>query len=332
MAALSDLRAGTTGGSAPRIVDLRLVRANQLAPVLTEEADAWRQELDWDFEGSAALVRRFLDMQALSGFCLVAGAGPVGYAYVVSESNKGLIGDFYIAREYSTLDNELILLGAVVDAMTRSPAVRRIESQLMMLRWVRRDTLPHGEYACVVPRCFMRLDLTALGRAGPLPPRRDIRHVTFDSWSERRQDEAAALIPVAYRGHVDSDINDQYRSPAGARRFLANIIQYPGCGTFFQPASFMALDNANGRLCGMCLSSLVAYDVGHITQVCVVPAFKGKGCGYELMRRSLEALIIAGCRAASLTVTAANTEAIALYERLGFRTVKEFFACVWEGF
>jgi ribosomal protein S18 acetylase RimI-like enzyme len=329
MAALSDLRAGAPGHSAPRTVDLRLVRADQLTPVLREEADAWRRELDWDFEGSAALVRRFLDMQALSGFCLVGDGKPVGYAYVVSESNKGLIGDFYIAREYSTLENERVLLGAVVDAMTRSPAVRRIESQLMMLRWLRADTLPHGEYAHVVPRCFMRLDLTA---STSFPPRRDIRNVTFDSWSERRQDEAAALIPVAYRGHVDSGINDQYRSPAGARRFLANIIQYPGCGTFFQPASFMALDNTSGRLCGMCLSSLVAFDVGHITQVCVVPALKGKGCGYELMRRSLDALAGAGCRAASLTVTASNTDAVALYERMGFRTVKEFSACVWEGF
>jgi ribosomal protein S18 acetylase RimI-like enzyme len=329
MAALSDLRADVEGDSAPRVVDLRLVRADQLAPVLREEAEAWRRELDWDFEGSAALVRRFLDMQALSGFCLICDGRPIGYAYVVAESHKGLIGDFYIAREYSNLENERSLLGAVVDSMTRSPSVRRIESQLMMLRWLSRETLPHAAFAHVVPRCFMRLELTTLGS---LPHRRDIRAVTFDAWSERRQDEAAGLIPVAYRGHVDSEINDQYRSPAGARRFLANIIQYPGCGTFFQPASFMALDNTNGRLCGMCLSSLVSFDVGHITQVCVVPALKGKGCGYELMRRSLEALANAGCRAASLTVTAANTEAIALYERLGFRKVKEFSACVWEGF
>jgi len=329
MAAQSDLRAGTPGQLAPRVVDLRLVRADHLAPVLAEEAEAWRNELDWDFESSAALVRRFLDMQALSGFCLVADGRPVGYSYVVSESNKGLIGDFFIARDYSTLENERILLGAVVNSMIRAPAVRRIESQLMMLRWARRETLPHSEHARVVPRCFMRLDLSTMQ---PLPPRRDIRDVTFDSWSERRQDEAAALIPIAYRGHVDSDINDQYRSAAGARRFLANIIQYPGCGTFFQPASFMALDTSNGHLVGMCLSSLVAFDVGHITQICVVPVLKGKGCGYELMRRALSALTDAGCRAASLTVTAANTEAIALYERIGFRTVKQFSACVWEGF
>jgi len=329
MAALSDARAGAAGAFSPRVVDLRLVHASELSPLLMEEAAAWRSELDWDFEGSAALVRRFLDMQALNGYCLLAGDCPIGYAYIVLESNKGLIGDFYIAQEHSTPDNERLLLDTVVDAMTRSPAVRRIESQLMMLRWLRHETLPHPGFAHVVPRCFMRLDLESLG---PLPPRRDIRNVTFDQWNERRQDEAAGLIPIAYRGHVDSEINDQYRSPAGARRFLANIIQYPGCGTFFQPASFMALDTTNGRLCGICLSSLVAFDVGHITQVCVVPALKGKGCGYELIRRSLDALIAAGCRAASLTVTASNTEAIALYERLGFRTVKKFSACVWEGF
>jgi len=300
MAALSDLRAGVAGRSSPRVIELRFVRASQLSPVLEEEAEAWRQELDWDFEGSAALVRRFLDMQALSGFCLVEGDAPVGYTYVVSESNKGLIGDFYIARDHSTPENERLLLGAVVEAIAHSPAVRRIESQLMMLRWSRRETLPRSEFARVVPRCFMQLDLANLA---PLVPRRDIRDITFDAWNERRQDEAAA-----------------------------NIIQYPGCGTFFQPASFMALDNSNGRLCGICLASLVAYDVGHITQICVTPAIKGRGCGYEMMRRALDALVNAGCRSVSLTVTESNVEAIELYERLGFRTTRQFTACVWEGF
>jgi len=329
MAAASDLRAGVSERSGPRVVDLRLVRVDQLAPLLSEESDAWREELEWDFEGSAALVRRFLDMQALSGFCLVEKERPVGYSYLVSETNKGLIGDFYLSREHSCLENERLLLGAVVETMVRTPPVRRIESQLMMLRWLEAGTMPYGEHARLFPRCFMRLDLGSLPH---LPARKDIRDVTFDAWTERRQDEAAALIPVAYRSHVDSQINDQYRSPAGARRVLANIIQYPGCGTFFQPASFLALDQHTGRLVGMCLSSLVAYDVGHITQVCVVPELKGLGCGYELMRRSLNALAGASCRSASLTVTASNEEAIVLYERLGFRTIKRFSACVWEGF
>jgi ribosomal-protein-alanine N-acetyltransferase len=81
----------------------------------------------------------------------------------------------------------------------------------------------------------------------------------------------------------------------------------------------------------LCLSSLVAQDVGHITQVCVLPAWQGEGVGYALLRRSLLALHERGCRKVSLTVTAANSPAARLYERMGFRTVRRFPAYVWEG-
>jgi ribosomal protein S18 acetylase RimI-like enzyme len=70
--------------------------------------------------------------------------------------------------------------------------------------------------------------------------------------------------------------------------------------------------------------------VGHITQICVSPAARGTGLGYELMRRSLVALAAHGCRSVSLTVTAANSAAIQLYERMGFRTKRDFAAYVWE--
>jgi ribosomal protein S18 acetylase RimI-like enzyme len=50
------------------------------------------------------------------------------------------------------------------------------------------------------------------------------------------------------------------------------------------------------------------------------------------MRRSLWELRVMGCRSASLTVTAANTGAVSLYERMGFNTARKFFAFVWEGF
>jgi ribosomal protein S18 acetylase RimI-like enzyme len=80
------------------------------------------------------------------------------------------------------------------------------------------------------------------------------------------------------------------------------------------------------------LSSLVASDVGHITQICVAPEAKGEGIGYELMRHSLTALKQAGCEKTSLTVTASNTNAIRLYQMLGFRAMRRFSAYVWEGF
>jgi ribosomal protein S18 acetylase RimI-like enzyme len=312
-----------------RIVDLRHLRPGDLDSLLEQETEVWRENLEWDFRGSASLVRRFLEMQALNGYSLLIDGHPAGYCYFVSEERKGLIGDLYVMKEFVTVENEEILLEAVVDGLIKSPFVHRIESQLMMLRNAPFLRLPQQRYLRVHARDFMEADLAV---AEGLPEARLPQTVRIEGWTERKQDEAATLIAVAYQGHIDSHINDQYRSPAGARRFLMNIIQYPGCGSFFQPASFVAVDPGTGKLSGICLGSLVKADVGHITQVCVSKAVRGTGVGYELMRRSLVALQKSGCRKVSLTVTAANTEAIAVYERMGFRKTRDFAAYVWEGF
>jgi ribosomal protein S18 acetylase RimI-like enzyme len=312
-----------------RIVDLRHLRSGDLDALLEEEIETWRDTLDWDFRASAGLVRRFLDMQALNGFALLMNSVPVGYCYFVAEERKGLIGDLYVMQDFVTAQNEESLLATVVESLIKTPFVQRIESQLMMLRSARHMTLPQPAYLRPHLRNFMELDLAAGTQLGS---GKHTFSALMDSWSERRQDEAASLIATAYKGHIDSEINDQYRSPAGARRFLLNIIQYPGCGSFFQPASFLALDPQSGRLCGLCLSSLVQADVGHITQVCVSKSVRGTGLGYEMIRRALQSLAEHGCRKATLTVTAANTEAIQLYERMGFHKTREFAAYVWEGF
>ena len=85
-------------------------------------------------------------------------------------------------------------------------------------------------------------------------------------WADRYQEDAAHVISAAYRGHVDSEINDQYRTIPGARRFLTNIVKYPGCGRFSPAASVVAVDEGSGRVCGVCLASLVSANSGHVTQ------------------------------------------------------------------
>jgi ribosomal protein S18 acetylase RimI-like enzyme len=77
---------------------------------------------------------------------------------------------------------------------------------------------------------------------------------------------------------------------------------------------------------------MVAHDAGHITQICVAPSAKGKGAGYEMLRHSLQVLARSGAKKVSLTVTARNTDAVKLYLRMGFRTIRRFNAFVWEGF
>jgi len=310
----------------PEVVDLHEIRAEDLEPVLAEEQLNWRAKLYWDFTPSADLVRRFVRMQALSGFALVSGGECIGYSYFVSEDRKALIGDLYVLNHCALPEYEDALLGAVLNALAATQGLHRIEAQLMMMHGPFERTLPYDRYVHIHPRNLMLVDgerATELCRGGAAG------RYSFEPWQPEDQEEAALLIAAAYRGHVDSTINDQYRTASGAKRFLNNIVQYPGCGAFHAPASITA--RLRGRIIGLCLASLVADNVGHITQICVIPEAQGTGVGYELLRISLLALREAGCESVSLTVTAANQQAVSLYQNMGFRAVRHFAAYVWDG-
>jgi ribosomal protein S18 acetylase RimI-like enzyme len=312
----------------PDLVDLRTLNARDLEPLLTEEIAAWRDELEWQFDQSASLVRRFVDLRALHGSALLDHGVPTGYLYYVVEDNKALIGDLYLRRSYRTVERENLLLNSAVEAIAQNRQINRIESQLLMLAHAPDRQLPLAAHATTYDRNFMR---AALGSAD-LSTGRMRQRARIERWNDQHHEAAAHLIAEAYADHIDSRINDQYRSVMGARRFLFNIVQFPGCGVFFRPASFAAFDPDTGRLCGVSLASLVAPESGHITQICVSPEMHGSGLGHELLRQSLTTFKEAGCASASLTVTAENRNAVALYERVGFQTVRRFSAYAWEGF
>jgi ribosomal protein S18 acetylase RimI-like enzyme len=151
----------------------------------------------------------------------------------------------------------------------------------------------------------------------------------IEPWTDRAFDSAARLIQLAYAAHVDSEINDQYRSEAGSLKFLRNIVLLPGCGQFVPEASFLVRPANGDPPIAMILTSTVDAGVGHTTQLCVMPGYQGHGIGRQLMERSIEALQRRNYESLSLTVTSVNTRAVGLYERLGFRTIKTCAAGVW---
>jgi ribosomal protein S18 acetylase RimI-like enzyme len=319
-------RAGQPGKL--EILDLRHFRSADFASLLEEEGRIWAERLCWD---SADIARRYLDQRALNGYALVDGSTPVGYGYYVPDEHKALIGDLFVSAPYRTQETEHTLLRHVIETAQHVPGVRRIEGQLMMVESPGVAALYPPSELAVFERNFMlvesigRLPREAFGAAA----RGD---VVFERWSEKHLESTAQLIARSYHWHVDSQINDQYESVAGARRFLHNITHYPGCGAFHYPAAMAAIDRWEGELCGISLASLVAPRVGHLTQVCVSPPMRGRGIGSELLWRSTQAFCAAGGEAISLTVTASNTGAVQLYERIGFRTIRRFRAYVWKGF
>ena len=313
----------------PEIVELTSLLPGALDGLFQREIQIWERRFQWDFRPSADLLRRFVQMRSLYGYALVAGNEVVGYSYYVCEGKKGLIGDFYVREDYASTANELTLLGATVQGLMRTAGVRRIESQLMLLNAPPSLRLPFSQHLARYDRCFMEIHTEGLVALKPRTP--EVK-ATFHPWAERFSEEVAHLVSAAYRGHVDSEINDQYRTIPGARHFLMNIIRYPGCGIFAPQSTLVAVDDHSGRVCGVCLTSKVSEHSGHVTQLCSLPAVRGAKLGYELLRQTLKRLADTGCSTVSLTVTSSNVGAIRLYESVGFRSHSRFPALVWEGF
>jgi ribosomal protein S18 acetylase RimI-like enzyme len=318
MAAFSTSFAGT-------LVDFGDLRAEHLEHLLAAERDEWRRELLWDFEPSAALLRHFLDLRALSGFALRGTDGRLyGYCYHVVDENKGLLGDVFLLPEYRTEANESLLLKASLDALWRDPSLDRVEAQLLLLDKPFERVMPYQSRMQTYARQYLMIELEQ--HLDGLPEHST--NLRFIPWTDTARAAAARVLIASYRDHVDSRLNDHYLKPAGATRFLTNLIEYPGCGLFNAPASLLANDGST--LAGVIMASTISPGVGHITQTCVATSHRNQGVGYELLRRSLLLLRAQGCHKVTLAVTTENTDALALYQRMGFRLHREFAAQVWQ--
>lgn len=306
-----------------KLVDLRHLSQQDLDSLLVEETRIWQRDLHWDYRASAELVQRFVRMNTLQGQALMLGSEAAGYVYHVHEDRKGLIGGLFVKERFAAAGYEQTLLASAVEALFRMPLLRRIESQLMMMRHAGQILLPRPDQARKFARRFLSLDLTQGGWAvGEVPG------IRFEPWSELRFDEAAGFIAACYEGHVDGILNDQYRTRQGSRRFLLNITQYPGCGVFQPETSGFAMDG--DRMVGLVLTSTVGPEVGHITQICVLPGLRGRGLGTALVQRTAHAMHLDGRTEVTLTVTAENRGASQLYDRLGFKELKQFHALLWD--
>jgi ribosomal protein S18 acetylase RimI-like enzyme len=311
------------------ILDLRLIGPDALRALLEEETTVWRDVLRWDYAPTATMVLRYLESRALTGYAAVENGRAIGYSFYVIEHCKGLVGDAFVSAAHRDGLTEVQLVTHVIETLQATPGVRRIEAQLINLDTpaVRSHFLSQGFQ--IHDRQFLFLSVPDKKTdAGPadLP-------IQIVPWDARWFQAAGDLILASYRGHVDSAISDQYRTPAGAARFLENLVHFPGCGTFLPETSLLALragGSARERLCGMVLTSAVADRVAHITQLCVAPEQQGQGLGRRLIGEVIQRLRARNFQAATLTVTVSNSHAVRLYHSLGFSPLNTFPAFAWD--
>jgi ribosomal protein S18 acetylase RimI-like enzyme len=241
-----------------------------------------------------------------------------------------VIGDLFVSPKRADVRAvEGRLVDHVIETLQQSPGVHRVEAQLLTHQTgeLAEPFLANGFQR--YRRLFLSLDLRR--EFVETTSARSFDQIQIRRWSENDYQPAAGVITAAYRAHIDSEINDQYRTTAGSMRFLNNIVRFPGCGVFDPEASFVAIHQPTNSLVGLILCSRVRDDVGHVTQVCLVPEYRGHGLGEALLDCTCTTLRNRKFKLLTLTVTEANHRAVDLYRKLGFETRRVFDALVWEG-
>ncbi len=306
------------------VTDLRRVSTRKLQPLFDEEMRSWRELLHWDYHPSIDLIRSFIEAHSLLGYAAWQNGEPAGYGFYVLEDRKGLIGGLFVSPRYPQAEIARLLLSEMVSNLRHLPHIERVEAQIMPSGPEMDEVLAEEGFR-LYQRQFMLLALVPRMAREPRPA----EGLRLESWTDRWLQPAARLIRLAYDSHIDGEINDQYRSEAGALRFLRNIVFLRGCGEFLPRASFVVSFSETDVPIGIVLTSAVAPGVAHTTQICVMPGYQGHGLGRRLLEASISSLGRAGYSALSLTVTSANLPAIGLYENIGFRTLRRFSAGVW---
>jgi ribosomal protein S18 acetylase RimI-like enzyme len=318
------------------ILDLRHFAAPVMRPLLDAETEIWAQRLHWDYRASARLLMQYLDNRMLPGYAATDAGKVTGYVFCVYEETKAVIGDVFAFPDAT--DNasgvssparaqEETLLRHLFELLLNSPHVDRIESQLLLH--------PSGQFAPAFRAAgfeiFRRLFLVQPLAGRWSQPHADLPgNLEFRPWREADLAPAARLICEAYRDHPDSLINDQYRTVHGSMRFLNNIVRYAGCGTFASQASYVVVERTSRELAALVLGSRVSEQSGHLTQVCVHPAFRRRGLARLMLAQAAFSFMRLGVSEISLTVTEANAEAIQLYKDEGYLPVHSFDAAVWQ--
>jgi ribosomal protein S18 acetylase RimI-like enzyme len=323
-------------GVSIEVLDLRHFPAPMLRAVLEAEGEVWKQRLHWDYRASAKLLMQYLDSHMLPGYVALEAGQVTGYVFCVYEETKGVIGDVFALSEPGASgafgpdparEVEETLLRHLFETLLNSPPLNRIESQLLLH--------PSGTHSEIFRNAgfevFRRLFMVRQLEGAAAEPRVEISgELELRPWRDDDLNAAGRLIAEAYRGHPDSQINDQYCSVQGSMRFLHNIVRYSGCGVFSPQVSHVVVERRSREMVALVLGSRVSPQSGHITQLCVHPHYRRHGLARMLLGVAASCFLRLEAGEISLTVTEANTEAIELYRAEEYRLVHTFDAAVWQ--
>lgn len=285
----------------------------RLGPLLDEEASMWATRLKWSFTPSRRRLEAALDEGLVRGFVAEDDQGACAYATYSIDEEHGVIGSFFASNR-------------VRDRGLESLLVRRILASLLASgpRLVDCQTLFSSDPGLVDPfadcgftsaaRIFMTIDRATwlAGERAPFAPplrsrpthRADLRSV-------------ARLIYESHRETHALDASSSFDTLDSCTRILRHIMLDEVCGSFDSLGSRRI--EVDGEVLAVSLLTWPLAGVAHVSEVATTPPCRRRGLARQCLAESLaSAFERSGATMATLSVTASNQKAIALYESIGF--------------
>ena len=168
----------------------------------------------------------------------------------------------------------------------------------------------------------LRRESPAVGPA-MLPP-----GYRFVPWNEALLDVHARTKFRSFHAEIDSIVFPCLGKLDGCRRLMREIRKKHG---FLPDATWLVAfgRGPEGLLwCGTIQTVVASGGVGTIQNIGIVPSNRGLGLGTALIRQAMAGLRQHAVSRGSLEVTADNSRAVRLYQRLGFRRCKTVYKTV----
>lgn len=272
--------------------------------LLTRECTRWSVDLGWDLARDWAAVEPARRSGLLSGW-IVRGLDhqPRGWAFGVDVEAERQIAA--LVADTPGAADQLIHTCMSASAATRALAFVRLNDVVTV------DMLTaHGfsaqPYAYVIAPTGGAASVCDAWRA-------EDRLATADLLM-RAYAEDRSLRPFARRGTFDEWVD-----------YVDALTLRPGCGVFSAQASVVMREG--GAVVGVALVTSIGQTTAHLAQLAVAPVMRGRGLARALVAAAREnAHRVLRASRLSLLVSTANTPALRVYARAGFRHAGDFVA------
>lgn len=177
-----------------------------------------------------------------------------------------------------------------------------------------------------IKRLEMQMNLLEANLTVPELP----SHFIWTPWHPIFSEIHAQLLHYSFQNSVDGHIFPTYGQYDSCKYLIATS----SSSKHFLPLSTWLIQrkrtakNPSDCLttpCAAIQSIRISKEIGQIQNVSTLPMFRHKGLGRALIMKALVGFLHSEQTVASLEVTVENTEAVCMYEAIGFRPVRLFY-------